>query len=188
MRFKKVIILFIIAYFSIFIVSLLGGCEFFIEQDKKRVLRAYTDADSYEKYRYEKYYSFKAVIKNMRVNLESGDKIFSLEVDYNYFEQLYGDDESATLDGKKIWESSYTNFNSFEFMLVPSNKRILLENGGYDLLQEDTEVIISANSYYAWVGWKYPILSLTIGETTYLDFDAGLENFLDYVKAGFKDP
>ena len=186
MKFKKAIILFMIVYISILIVSLISGCEFFIEQDKKRVLRAYTDAESYEKYRYEKYYTFKAVIKDMIVYSDPDNKIFSLEVDYDYFEQLYGDD-GTVLDGRKIWETDYEYFNSFRFMIVPSNIRILVENGGYDLLQEGTEVTITANSYYAWSGWEYPILSLTIDETTYLDFDTGLENFLAYVNAGFKD-
>ena len=184
MKIKRIVSSVFIVFISI-IIALISGCKFVVEHDKKIVLNAYTSENAYEKY-----YTFKAKVKSIR-NLQNPDyeneKYFSFDVDYEYFEQLYGDDEYATLDGRKRWEVSYTYFNSFEFMIIPSNYRILAENGGYDLLQEGIEVIISANSYYAWSGWEYPILSLTIDETTYLNFETGLENYINYVKAGFKD-
>ena len=62
-----------------------------------------------------------------------------------------------------------------------------LKNSGYDLLVEGAVVTLSANNYYGWAGWRFPILSLQINETTYLDFETGKENFLNYVRAGFKE-
>lgn len=176
MRIRKLSSIGLIAFLST-LIALFSGCNFIYEQDKKDIFNAYTAEDSL----YINY-TFKAEIKSIR-----NETIFFVKVDLEYFEQQYGDDEYATADGSKRWESAYSSFNHYAFELIPSSYRILVENGGYDLLTEGAEVTISANDYYGWAGWKFPILSLSIGENTYLDFDTGLENYLNYVNARFKD-
>ena len=161
----------------------ISGCTLILEEDKRKVLDAYTSENNYSKF-----YTFKAEVRSIRV-YEDQD-FFEFDVDYDYFQQAYGDDDyiypgSA---GRIRWESRYSAFNAFEFIIIPSSYRFLCENGGYDLLQEGTSVIITANSYEGWIHWRFPILSLEIDGTVYLDFETGLENYLNYVKAGFKDP
>lgn len=162
---------------------LFSGCYFIKQNDKRNILKAYTSAESLCRY-----YTFKATLSSIReVSSDNGnDKFFKFDVDYDYFEKQYSYDTYATTDGVKRWESSYSAFNHYEFWVDPNNYQILGLNGGYDLLIEGAEFTISANNYYGYAGWRYPILSLTIGETTYLDFETGKENYLNYVKAGFK--
>ena len=185
MKTKRLTITVLFLLTIILAISLLGGCKFITEHDKRQVLDAYTSENSKAKY-----YTFKAEVKSER---DAGspeyenEKYFKFNVDYDYFQQHYGDDDYTYLDGIKRWEARYSSFNDYEFEIIPSSFRLLKENGGYDLLQKGTTVIISANSYEGWARWKYPILSLEIDGITYLDFDTGLENYLNYVKAGFKD-
>ena len=184
MRFRRGIVLLLICLILLMGISF-SGCKIIINQDMENVLNAYTSDDSY--YRF---YTFKAKVREFR-NLNQpryeNERYFTFEVDYEYFKEAYGDDEFATSDGNKRWEASYRAFNKREFDITPSNYRILAENGGYELLVEGKEVIISANNYFGWNGWEYPILSLSIDGTTYLDFEIGKENYLNYVRAGFKD-
>lgn len=184
MKFRRIVIL-ISIYSSLLIGVSFGGCKFITTHDAENVLNAYTSVNSNYKY-----YTFKAKVKEFRylnVSRYDNERYFSFDVDYEYFKEKYGDDEFATLDGVKRWEASYHAFNKREFDIIPNNYRVLAENGGYDLLVEGKEVIISANNYYGWNGWEYPILSLEIDGTSYLDFEIGKNNFLKYVRAGFKD-
>lgn len=179
---KKTIVPTVILSITLAFIFAMSGCALILEEDKRQVLNAYTSEDSLFKY-----YTFKAKVRS--VNDYGGHKCFELDVDYDYFEQAYGDDDYTYLDGEKRWEGAYSLFDKYEHEIVPSNtERLLIENGGYDLLQEGTEAIITVNSFYGWRGWRYPILSLEIDGTVYLDYETGLENYLNYVKAGFKDP
>lgn len=161
------------------------SCQFIKNNDIKNILSAYTAEDSIYKY-----YSFKADVRECRyLNAPryENECYFSLEVDYDYFKEKHGDNDFLTLDGEKRWENVYSSFNKYEFQFIPSNYKLLKENGGYDLLEEGVEVIITANDYYGWAGWEYPILSLEINGTTFLEFETGKDNYLNYVRAGFKD-
>ncbi len=160
-----------------------SGCYFVKQNDKKNIINAYTSSESLCRY-----YTFKATLRNIR-EVSSNDynnKFFEFNVDYDYFEKQYSDDDYKTADGVKRWESSYSEFNHYEFWVDPSNYHVLVQNGSYDLLVEGVEVIISANNYYGYAGWRYPILSLMIDGVNYLNFETGKENYLNYVKAGFK--
>ena len=117
----------------------MSGCFLIWEEDRKHILDAYNFENSF--YRY---YTFKAKVRSIR-----DEKFFEFDVDYDYFQQAYGDDDYTYPSGRTRWESAYSNFNFFEFEIFPSSTyQLLCENGGYDLLQEGTEVTITANSYY----------------------------------------
>lgn len=163
-----------------------SGCALITMSNINQVLDGYACKDG----RYQ-YYTFKADLRSSRYLTHpeyKDEKYFEFEVDYDYFKQAYSYDDHTYLDGTKRWEGAYSTFNREEFEIIPSSYRLLCENGGYDLLQEGTTVIITVNSF-SWVpSWQYPILSLEIDGTVYLDYETGLQNYLNYVKAGFKDP
>ena len=179
---KKAIFPYLILSLLLVVIFSMCACSLILEEDQKRVLYNYTSEDSYSKF-----YTFKAEIRSIRY-VNENEKYFEFDVDYDYFKQAYSYDDYTYLDGEKRWEGSYSTFNKEEFEIIPSSYRLLYENGGYDLLQEGTAVIISANNYEGWLNWRYPIISLEIDGTVYLDYETGLENYLNYVKAGFKDP
>lgn len=161
---------------------LFSGCYFIKQNDKTKILEAYTSEES--TYRY---YTFKAIVRSIKETSSENEnnRFFEFDVDYNYFKTQYCIDSYETADGVKRWESAYSAFNHYTFWVDPSNFQVLLKNGGYDLLIEGADVLISANNYYGYNGWRYPILSLTIGEKIYLDFETGKANYLNYVKSGF---
>lgn len=160
-----------------------SSCMLIKENDKNNILNAYTAENSAFSY-----YTFKATVKSIRkISSDDGNnKCFEFDVDYDYFAEQYSDDNYTFLDGTKRWEGAYDQFNRYEFWVDPANYSILAQNNGYDLLVEGAAVTISANIYYGWAGWRFPILGLKIYETTYLDFETGKENYLSYVRAGFK--
>lgn len=184
---KKAILPTLILSLLLALIFVMSGCTLISEEDKKRVLDAYTSEDTSCKF-----YTFKAKVRSISyINAHyENEKYYAFNVDYEYFQQAYGDDDYIYPGqaGRIRWESRYSSFNARKFKIVPSSYRLLCENGGYDLLQEGTEVIITANNYEGWLEWIYPILSLEIDGITYLDYETGLENYLNYVKAGFKDP
>lgn len=178
-RFNKLII-----FFSLILaVVSLSGCSLIKENDKNNILNAYASENSLFPY-----YTFKATVKSVREvsSADGNNKFFKFDVDYDYFEEQFSGDEYTYADGGKRWENSYLGFNTYTFWVDPANYLVLSKNGGYDLLSEGTEVLISANNYYGYSGWRYPILSLTVGETIYLEFETGKENYINYVRSGFK--
>lgn len=167
----------IIFLLTIFAVMLMSGCALITEHDKWLVLRAYSKG-------VEPFLTFKAKIREYYDNFYD-DGVCYFDVDYDYFEEQY-----IKLDSSLAGE--YNAFNKRSFGLVPSSLRLLKENGGYELLKAGEEVgnemLVTTNTYYGWNGFTYPVLGLIIDDITYLDFDTGLENYLNYVRAGFKDP
>ena len=177
---KKTILSTLIVCLILSLIFAMSGCELVYALNSKQILEAYTSEDF-------KYYTFKAQVRS--VNNYDDHKWFEFDVDYDYFQQAYGDDDYTYLDGEKRWEGAYSLFDEYEFEIASSNtERLLIENGGYDLLQEGTEAIITANSFYGWMGWRFPILSLEIDGTVYLDYETGLEDYLTYLKDGINHP
>ena len=178
---KKAVFLTLIFSLLLEAIFSMSGCRLMWEEDKRRILNAYTSENSGYKF-----YTFKAEVRSIRT-VEWGnenEKFFEFDVDYDYFQQAYGDDDHTFLNGQKRWEGDYSYFNHFEFRITPgSTYQLLCENGGYYLLQEGTEVIITANSFYGYAGWLFPILSLEIDGTVYLDFETGLEDYLNFINA-----
>lgn len=185
MKYKRISLVVVILCLSVVLVYSVYGCQLIKKHDAKQVLKAYTSEES----RFQ-YYTFKAKVRGIREvapHEYQNRNYYEFEVDKDYFEQQYSNDEYVFKDGTKRWEGAYAGFNKHEFMIISSSFNILSENGGIDLLVEGAEVIISANNYFGWDGWKYPILSLTVENVTYLDFETGKENYLNFVRAGFQD-
>ena len=183
---KKAVISTLIIGLLLSVIFLMSSCTLITTSNIIQVLDGYNCKDG----RFQ-YYTFKADVRSSRylTNPEyENEKYFEFEVDYEYFQQAYSYDDYTYLDGTKRWEGAYSTFNREEFEIIPSSYRLLCENGGYNLLKEGTTVIITVNSFSWTPSWQYPILSLEIDGTVYLDYETGLENYLNYVKAGFKDP
>ena len=168
---------------------MLGLCAFsscrLFYADRNKLLDAYTSEDSFYQY-----YTFKATIKSVRQSPTSDagwDRFYKFEVDHEYFEEQFGHDEATYEGGAKRWERAFKEFGAWEFNFTPENYEIVSKNGGFELLEEGAEVMITSNDYSQWHPWKFPILGLSIGDTTYLEFETGKENFLDYVRENWRE-
>lgn len=91
-------------------VILSSGCTLITALDKLDVLHAYTSENSSYKF-----YTFKAEIRSIRyVNVHyENESYFEFEVDHDYFQQAYGEDDDTYSDGKTRWEGDYSYFNEF---------------------------------------------------------------------------
>ena len=162
----------------------LSGCRLFYP-DKNKLLDAYTSEDSFYQY-----YTFKATIRSVRQSPTSDlgwDQLYKFDVDFEYFEQQFGDDDATYDDGAKRWEIAYREFGTEEFKFTPENYQIVAERGGFEVFKEGVEVMITSNDYSQWRSrWTYPILGLSVGDTTYLDFETGKDNYLSYVRENWK--
>ncbi len=131
----------------------------------------------------DKYQRIKGVINSIKsYDVESNSYVFKLTVDAEDYELNYKTDDCYP-DGSAKWETYLRYYNTFEFRLVPENGIIVNENGFFDNVCEGDEVFITTHTYYGWTGWKFPVLSLQVGDKVYLEFETGQENWLNYMEA-----
>lgn len=164
----------------------LSGCLLGVsnETDKRNILFEYTNPGINSDF-----YTFKAEIREIYIFREENenDRLYYFNVDKEDFESQYGNDEIILDNGVKSWERVYAYFCGCAFYFTDSNYSIVKNGGGSEFLKEGNTVTITANSYDGIIGLDYPILSLKIDGTVYLDFETGLENYLAYVCAGFRE-
>lgn len=169
---------------SIIVSSLLAlmfvliGCSSCMRAEWKKVYDAYmSDPEGYQ--------TIKAFI---RFNMDNVDTTMNcrLEVDAEDYEEHYKTDECFLLDSTEKWRATLQHYNKEIFVCIEINLKILKENGFFDAVEENTVVTIQTHRYYGWIGWHFPILGVEIGDKTYLDFETGKNNWLNYMKEQMK--
>ncbi len=149
--------------FVLVIVFLFSGCTACAREQWQQVYDAYTN----EKYKDRfVYHNITAEIKDSNVFLYDKKSMFTVysepQIEYNY--------------------------NNKTFYFVDESIPILEQAGFFNDINENTVITFTVNSYIGWDGWCYPVFAVAIGEKTYLDFETGKENVLNYVKQRIEDP
>ncbi len=62
------------------------------------------------------------------------------------------------------------------------------ESGFFDDINEDTVITFTTNDYIGWDGWRYPVFAVDINGKTYLDFETGYTNVINFVKEKINNP
>lgn len=108
------------------------------------------------------------------------DKYFSLEVTVE--DIMYGE-EYGKARGFVYVKSPWEEY----FVICEPTYQMLLETDFLDIVDKDTVITIITHSYIAWDGWNRPIVGVTVGDKTYLDFETGKQNWLDWLKVRSED-
>lgn len=162
----------------VFIVALLfslSGCTACAKRGWQEAYDAYTN----EKYKDRiVFQSFKATITQ-----ETFDKIktgFEILIDVDDFNERYSNYPNV--------QAAIAVYQTHYFYFVDESIPILEQAGFFNDINENTVITFTVNSYIGWDGWCYPVFAVAIGEKTYLDFETGKGNVLNYVKQRIEDP
>lgn len=103
------------------------------------------------------------------------DEYYTLEVTVE--EIVYGA-EYATGRGFMYTKSPWKE----TFVICEPIYRMLEESDFFDVVSEDTVITITTHPYIAWDGWPCPVVGVVVGDKTYVDFETGKQNWLDWLK------
>ena len=114
----------------------------------------------------------KELLSQLKKNYEADDR--GLRISY------LGDAFKLTtkMEHKEYYEKYYRPSLYF----VDESLEILEGNGFFNDINEDTVITFTINNFIGWDGWGYPVFGVEIDGKTYLDFETGYDNVLNYVK------
>lgn len=168
MKKKRIGFALILGFIFIMIVSFCG-CRLDSLFEWKQVYDAYTREDD----RFV-HYTFNATIKNVEELIQDKSRNFKIIIDSEDFLERYKDIPKA--------DAEWRTFQSLSFYFVDDSIPLLEEAGFFEDIAKDTAITITANDYIGWDGWCYPVFGVEINGKTYLDFDTGYKNVINYVQ------
>lgn len=103
-------------------------------------------------------------------------------------------------ENQELFNNLYFNTKGIACGITKKTYAILLENGFYDLLLDESEIdetaeepfLIEENiciitTYDSAVYWlERPVVEVRVGDTVYLDYETGKANFLDWIQNDLK--
>ncbi len=174
-KIEKVLVLILLTVVAIFSFS---GCTALYRYQWKHVYDAYAN----EKDRYV-FHSLKATIIDFNKFNENKTAYFKLAIDEDdFFERYKTDSTDSKIRG---WLGEY---RSQSFYFVEETIEDLEQSGFYADINENTVITFIVNDFIGWDGWHYPVFGVEANGKTYLDFETGYENIINYVKAKIKNP
>ena len=158
---NKSIKLFTMMIFLVALLLSLSGCKSCSRTQWKQVYDVYTQKEG--KFYF---YNFNATVTeetfaDIKIKIKKKiDPVDYPESDKEYYEKYYR-------------PSLY---------FVDESLEILEGNGFFNDINEDTVITFTINNFIGWDGWGYPVFGVEIDGKTYLDFETGYDNVLNYVK------
>lgn len=171
-KIKKVLVLILLTVVAIFSSS---GCAALYRYQWKHVYDAYAN----EKDRYV-YYSLKATIIDFNKFNENKTAYFNVSMDEKDFLERYKTDPKVNI--------RLVEYRSQFYYFVEETIEDLEQSGFYADINENTVITFIVNDFIGWDGWDYPVFAVEMNGKTYLDFETGYENIINYVKARIKNP
>lgn len=127
--------------------------------------------EKYLEYENDYEYFYATVTSTKEYN---GENLWRLSVDSEDYLERYKD--------KKWVNQQLTYYNSGVFRVIEASNNELIRNEFYEALNDNTVITIYTHPYIAWNGWDFPIVGIKIKDKTYLEFEIGKENWLNYIK------
>ncbi len=170
---NKLIKFSLLTVFTVIFLFSFSGCTACARQQWQQVYDSYTNDKYKDKFVYQ---SFNVTIENFDQFINYKDRVFSALISEEDYLALYGQEAPAEV------------YRRDEYYFVAESIAILNETGFYDDINENTIITFTVNDYIGWDGWRYPVFAVAIDGKTYLDFDTGKENVLNYVQEKIKNP
>ncbi len=161
-KIKKVLVLILLIVVALFS---FGGCKACEREQWQHVYDAYVNMK--DRFTYQTY---NVTVKDVDSFITFKDKSFCILIEEKDYPEIY--------DG---YRKAYYYF-------VDTSIKVLEETGFYDDIKTDTVIKFTVNDYIGWDGWDYPVFAVEMNGKTYLDFETGYENIINYVKARIKNP
>lgn len=167
-------------FFSLILLAVIGlfsfsGCTACARTQWKQVYDAYVN----EKDRFV-YYNIYATIINFNEFSENKYYPFKLAIDEEDFLERYKTDSKV--------EATLGEFKRQSFYFVNESIKNLEQSGFFMNVNENTVITFTVNDYIGWDGWQYPVFEVKVDDKTYLDFETGYTNVINYVKTKIDNP
>ena len=104
-----------------------------------------------------------------------------------YFKVKIDGDDYLDRYKDSLAESRLRHYSNSNFGVYADNYKIIISAGFEDILTEDTVVKIYTHPYSGWHGWTYPVVGIEVGDTVFLDFETGKQNWLNYLKQRYDE-
>ncbi len=170
---NKSVKLFAIIVFIFTVLFSFSGCKACARTQWKQVYDAYTNKT--ERFVFQ---TFNATI-TQKTFAEIKTE-FKILIDSDDFFEKYKDYPNA--------QAAVTAYQRQRFYFVDESIVILEESGFFDDINEDTVITFTTNDYIGWDGWRYPVFAVDINGKTYLDFETGYTNVINFVKEKINNP
>ena len=157
----------LVFFFVLVIVFLFSGCTACAKRGWQEAYDAYTNEKYKDRYIY---LNNNAIIEDFDKFINCKNEVFYVMIEEKDYPEIYG----------KYREQGY--------YFVAESIEILNDTGFYDDINENTVITFTVNNFIGWTGWCYPVFAVSIGEKTYLDFETGKENVLNYIQQRIEDP
>ena len=152
--------------------AIVFGALYMTHVDWGKIYNYYLDDSPFE------YQYFYATIYDVHLSKGGDCLLFKVKID--------SDDYLARYKGPRD-EDNLRDYSTHSLAVYTDSYEKIKLLGFEDVVTEETVVKIYTHTYDGWHGWLYPVVGIEVGDTVFLDFETGKQNWLNYLKQRYDE-